>query len=498
MPPRQVQQHTFDAIVREAIQDFGLTAEEAVAEAKDQLGKAGITDFSNISTSSTTTATTDHPAHSLTQALHSLLQQPSPTPAQLCPALEQLSQASATPEGAAVAAQAGALPLVAHSLVLATHVPTSSLPHAACNLAIALAARDEARRVHLVNEDGVLSSLSHLLRDVPASSTEPVMRTIATIQRRSERAKRLIAKEHGLSTIVTLLQHAGSHLQDGASPLFTATCGVLRQLLAHDDFSVEVAETFNRARALAGMRVVTESGLRPMDHQDVVTVLADVTRSIVNEQVDVTPKIRRAVLIDSVLTAWAVCVAEDICKQVWDAGLVVVAVNCALEYVSDVNVVLACVRVMRSVAGHDDCKTELSRQVMSIRSVVSDHIGTDDKLAEAYCGLLGQLVLRRPDIALEMTNCGMMDEVVSIMLNFADKSSVARAACHVIRNGCARQEVCARHLRDGAKAESALRNALKTYPRECDIAYYALREMDVLGDDELRRDTRYKLPAVFH
>lgn len=533
MPAKQVQQQTFNDIVREAMEEFGLSAEEAVVDAKEQLTKTGITDFSNITTNSlsASSSNSDDLVHGPISALTSILDAPSSARhdkneqndnGNLLGALTELAAVvDGTESMSGIAGARGAIELTVRALERAGHDENDSLFASCCSLISTLCMRDDANRARfaaLPNDNGVIA-LNHMLNalavdirarpdgqpNTPCATLLPLTKAVMAVQRRSESVKQRIAEGEGLSHFVTFLQDLGTcivseenrGLAKTAMSMFSPLCVVLRQFLTPDDVSVQVSEGFSRARALAGASVVTESGLCPLQGENMIDIFASLAHAALNDGV-VTGRMRQLFLMECISTTRACAQTDEICKQLFQLDLHDVCFACLNEFSNVNDMVYACLRFLRNLSARDECKSPLFAQISILRGVADHHATDCPKIAEAFCSILAQLCLRRVDIARDVAASGLVDSVIEIMRVHASEKNVLIAACQSVRSVCSRDDVARRRVRDIRSAESVLRAAWCAFPRECDIAYYALREMDVLADDELRRDERYTMPAGFY
>lgn len=522
MSGRQVQQQTFDAIVREAMEEFGLSPEEAMVDAKEQLAKTGITDFSNLCTSSLSSSTkSDQRAEGLTDALKSALDANEdavqPDRALFSAVTELATAAEAAEDLSGLAGAHGAVELAVRALERAHEKQARHLIGPSCSLIFSLCMRDDANRARFVvleTSDGV-SALKNVLKtqltdgddadDATFETMLHVSKAIMAVQRRSELVKQRIAEGESLVHLLAILRCAGDYVvssidRSGAKNalrVFSTMCVLLRQFLSADDTSVEVSEAFSRARVLSGAYVVTEGGLSPLTGDNMITILASLAECAMNCDV-LKGRMRQSCLSECISTTRACAQTDDICKQLFKLNLHEICFECLREFGDEDEMVAVSFRFIRNLAARDECKTSLASHLDVLQDVAQKHIAESSKVAEMYCAILAQLSLRRVDISREMATGGIMDGVVDIMRIHMDRKEVLSAACLSIRNVCSRDDVARRRMRDNVSAEKMLRDAWRAFPRACDVAYYALLEMNVLADEELRRDSRYTMPAGFY
>lgn len=522
MKRQQVQQETFDEIVREGMEEFGLTAEEAISDAKEQLTKTGVTDFSNldlISHLGSSPSDSERQAEFLTNNLRNALGNDSDVDffhdavTKFCEALGNANELSSH------VGSLGAPELVASALIRAQN----SAKHVVlpcCKMLFFLCLNDNANRNRfekLESPDAVIS-LKEVLEGVCSYSwndtwgdkdsvTLSVLKAISAVQRKSEQMKKRIASGETPQHLLHVLQDAGTRVLRADNmekaalllALFKTACFVTRQLVTPDDPGVEVSEAFARARVLGGGSNVTESGLRPLSGElTVIDVLANVIHGVVESKESVLSiHHRKSLLLEGFSSVRSCAIADEICKSVIDHGLVAVSARCVRDYNESEDMLLVVLKLARNVAARDDGKTVVFERLGIFTEMATSRIPSSELISEAYAALISQVSLRRTDIARELATAGTAQILLTAMQTHADCVPVQKMSCTAIRNMCSRDDVARQRVRDCSGVEEIVRKMWSRYGRSCDEAYYALREMDVLADSELRRDVRYKMPPEF-
>lgn len=506
MTSQQVTQSTFDAIVREAMTDFGLSASEAVIDAREQLSKAGITDLSNL-IDPTSAAANEYLSEyaSISNRIDAAVENNSSK--DIIRLLEKLS--ASDQKASAVAGGNGAIEALVRVLAHGSHktdeLDISSIS-ASSEAITTLCSQNEANRTRfaqMMDPDGV-EQLAMLVRrlstDVNShtNSLRCVLSVVAAVQRQCESVKRRIAAGETPDALLNLIAQSVVNTSKGRtwSDLFAIACRVLRQLLSADDVSVTVAETFVRARLLAGAKVVTESGLQPLrGAKTLVDVLGDM--AAVSEMSTGTGRAR--VLFECMSIAKVFAVSEEICKEITDRGIGKLAIAILSERKGEGVLVLACLGVLRSLAGRDACKSNVLAGMSVIQESVELHFRKSNAIAEVFCGLVSRLCLRRGDVGREFVENGVIRTVLDAMDHYEECAGVLKAGCLAIRNAASRDEKARCTLVSDGRAEAAVRRAWRKFPGPCDeVAYCALQELDVLDEKEMRRDERYTVPDGFY
>lgn len=506
MHPRQVNQSTFDAIVREAMTDFDLSAAEAVADAREQLSIAGITDFSNLidPTSMDKNDILSEYA-TVSEKIDSAL-----GANQVENAIQKLETLTKSDQKvAAVAGGNGAVETAVRALahgVRGTNELGLSLVTVSCEAISALCSQNEANRTRFaqqVDPDGVelltllIRSLSNEI-DSNLGALRSVVKAVVAVQRQCEGVKRRIAAGETPDALLRLTAQSVSNFSEeaGWADLCITTCRVLRQLLIPDDVSVNFAETFVRARLFAGAKVVSESGLRPLQGDK---TLVDVLGDIVTRSESCTGQRRLTLLRECMSLSKLFAVSDEVCKEITDRGVGKLAIASLDEMKEDGAMVYACLGLMRSLSGRDACKSSVFGGMSVIVEAVKLHYAKSSAIAEVFCGVVSGLCLRRGDIGREIVENGVVAMVLEAMNRHGECAGVLKAGCLAIRNAVSRDEKARCSVVSDGHAEAVVRRAWKKFPGACDeVAYLALQELDVLEVREMRRDERYTMPAGFY
>lgn len=512
MPGKQVLQSTFDAIVREAMSDFGMNAAEAVADAREQLAKAGVTDFSNL-VDPTESGGQEHEryASELLAELRNALESPAPAK-ELTAVLSKFKTADETV--VAVAGANGVADLLLRALCDVVDWAKRGCWDATeyvCSAVVRACENNEANRSRFVApgvHDGVsaLKALLELLYGSPCSDGHTgsrvthVLQAISVLQRRCEPVKQRVASGKTLEILLHLLTQVTGRLEQDQShaDLFKLLCSIFRQLLAPDDPTVAVAETFNRARILTGGGTISESGLRPLSGAQ--TLPSELHRALKLAQDSMAmPDLTRTTVFGECITLARLCaVSDEACADLFKMQFHELAISILDQKPDVLWLTRACLNFLRNMAQKEECKSTLFQGMDTVRMVTETHLEVSPAVVEYFAAFVASLCLRRADIALKCVSSGLLDVLIRAMELHKARASVQKIACLAIRNASSRNPVARQKLREGGSAEAAVRKAWKAFPKECDeVAYNALRDLDVLRDEELRRDERYTMPAGF-
>ncbi|GLI67218.1 hypothetical protein VaNZ11_011142 [Volvox africanus] len=297
--------------------------------------------------------------------------------------------------------------------------------------------------------------LHDLLRDEDSS---PEVKTAAATlaeaaARQVEEAKcRLVDS----GTVATLLEQ----LQAPDAPLdfVGAACGVVRSVTTADDERPPASKAFMHARILAKSHAA-------------IRVLLAVLRRV--------PAAQEPATACRVLgTVRQVAANEEICREFTDDGGVMACLQVLRECAAQRDVCRACLGALRQLAHSDTVKQLLAEAGAVDQAVrcVDLHPGSDE-VAEVVLGLLGNMMLRQPEICSKAAEAGVVDMVVEAMQRHPGRAPVQRQACLVTRIMVARNpELRPPFLERGV--EALLRTAKASHPALCrDVGSAALRDL---------------------
>lgn len=519
MSGKQVSQATFDAIVREAIDDFGLSESEALEDAKAQLKAAGVTDFSNVITSAPASAAESHPGvrfvNDLRNASNSL---------DKVAIVKSFASLDITVEVVGVAGSNGAVELL--SGILLDTIETRSenvflVLTIVCSVIATLCARNELNRMRFVKstQDGVallgrsIDIVCSALQNTSdteetaqkCSAAVQILRAVRAVQRSSEPVKCRFAAGESPTQLLTILDSCGHMILSmnqsndvsievarNCERVIQGVCAAVRQMLLADDNTSEFPETFNRARMFAGESSVMDSGLKPLQCD---RTFPEIALDVISEYFD---NGGSGAMIAECISAVRLCaVSDEICKTLMDMGYGDVCKNILRSESSDAAVIRAVISLLRNLSGRDQCKSKLAQLIDHVVHAVNEHSANDELLSEHFCGLVAGLCLRRPDVAKTFAKSGVLDCVVKMMKIHGNKANVQRAGCLALRNTGSRDESARDRVGAIVGVEAVIRAAQTNFVMECDsVAYDALRELDFLADKEMRYDKRYKVPGL--
>uniref|UniRef100_A0A4W2DAR9 Armadillo repeat-containing protein 6 n=1 Tax=Bos indicus x Bos taurus TaxID=30522 RepID=A0A4W2DAR9_BOBOX len=457
MASKRITQETFDAAVRENIQEFEMGPEEAVREAVEQFESQGV-DLSNI-VKMTPKVSADGPQdliHDILQALDDLQESlarscPQEVSAHLTRFCEQCKEQKAC---RFLAAEKGAYSVLLETWKLA-------------------AAGDQGLLLQALN---ALSALTDGQPDL--LDTQGLQLLVATLAHNADsahvtcsgiRCVRLACLKHE--------QNRQSLVKAGVLPLLTGAiarhsrcadvvreaCWALRVMTFDDDIRVPFGHAHDHAKMIVqengGLKVLIEAAKVFPDNPSILSELCS--------------------------TLSRLAVRNEFCQEVVDLGglsvLVALLADCNDHQVG----VHSCLRelvkqvlsALRAIAGNDDVKDAIVRAggTESIVAAMTRHLASP-QVCEQSCAALCVLALRKPANSRVIMEGGGAQAALQAMKAHPQEAGVQKQACMLIRNLVARSQAFSQPILDlGAEA---LISRARAAHRDCeDVAKAALRDL---------------------
>ncbi|GIL83032.1 hypothetical protein Vretimale_8546 [Volvox reticuliferus] len=452
-------QEAFDEAVSSNIEDFDMSRLEAIKSAIEEFNVQGY-DLSGVVTDMAGNDLQSHPIAVACQGVRDACSGQGSLP-EAIDALYSSLQASTSESSGAGASLSQEASVIAHKggamqALLEASKQSKSQTHQLLKVLklLQLLLGWLETRDAFTDAQGV--ELLHDLLTDEASSTE-VKTAAATVAeaaaRQVEEAKcRLVDS----GTVATLLEQ----LQAPDAPLdfVGAACGVVRSVTTADDERPPASKAFMHARVLAKSHAA-------------IRVLLGVLRRV--------PAAQEPATACRVLgTVRQVAANEEICREFTDDGGVMACLQVLRECAPQRDVCRACLGALRQLA-HSDTVKQLLAEAGAVEQAVRCvdlHSGSDE-VAEVALGLLGNMMLRQPDICCKAAEAGVIDMVVEAMQRHSGRASVQRQACLVTRIMVARNpELRPLFLERGV--EALLRTAKVAHPVLCrDVGSAALRDL---------------------
>jgi len=445
--PKKITQETFDAVVRENIEEFEMDLDEAVEDAKEQFKTQGV-DLSNLITTYVKDPETgdlkhSNPVKDALDKIRTSLKEDESQP--LVEGLKDLSvECDKNENNRKFAASKDALNLLYsscnHGYLLKDKIILSSSLDALSSFLVGQGDLADANTIEFL-----ANCLKELKEDV---LVEKIIRTLRVACVKSE-SNRQTFVEHGIiPCLVTTLKEYKQ-----TTEIILATCAALRVLTFDDDMSV----AFGKA------------------HEHAKLIVAENAFAIILDTMDTCEDVELA--SELCVTLSRLAVRNEYCKDIVDLGGLKMVLKLLQDHTSNQNIAKQVCTLLRAIAGNDDVKTSIvDAGGLGLIVVAMTTHAKQPMVAEQGCGALGSIALRSPSNCTAIVGAGGVEAIVKAMQIHPDAAGVQKQACLAIRNLVARNpEHCDIILEAGA--ESLIRRA-HTKLNDCeDLAKAALRDL---------------------
>ncbi|XP_058148788.1 armadillo repeat-containing protein 6 [Dasypus novemcinctus] len=449
MGSRRVTQETFDAAVRENVEEFELEPEEALAAAVQQFQSQGV-DLSNIvKTAPKAAAGAPEPQHDVLQALDALRESVAGSRAPEAAAhLARFREQCARHRGGRfLAAERGAYPVV----LAAGELGAAGGDHGLLLQALdALAALTDGQP-GLLDAAGLwLLADALALHGDAAELTRAALRCVRHACLRHEGNRRALAGASVLPLLTGAVARHGRH-----AGVVTEACGALRALTCDDDARVPFGHGHDHARKI----VQEHGGLR---------VLLDATRAFPDDP---------GVLGELCGTLSRLAVRNEFCRELVELGGLGVLLRLLAERADHQDLVRQVLSALRAVAGNDDVKDAIVRAggAEAIVAAMVRHLASP-QVCEQSCAALSILALRKPEHSRVIVESGGAQAALRAMRAHPREAAVQKQACMLIRNVVARSQALSQPLLE-LGAEALVAQARAAHPDCEDAAKAALRDL---------------------
>ncbi|XP_005409667.1 PREDICTED: armadillo repeat-containing protein 6 [Chinchilla lanigera] len=449
MASRHITQETFDAAVRENMEEFEMGPEDALREAVEQFELQGV-DLSTVLKVAPKAAAEGalEPVHAVGQALDDLReavagshrQEVSAHLARFC---EQCHEHRAC---RFLAAQKGAYPAILAACKLAASGDRGLLRQALGALAVLTDGQPD-----LLDADGVQLLVATLAQNADeADVTCSGIRCVRHACLKHERNRQALVKAGALPLLTGAIARHGCH-----ADVVREACGALRVMTFDDDIRVP----FGRAHDHAKMIVQENRGLQ---------VLIDAAKAFSDHP---------GVLGELCSTLARLAVRNEFCQEVVDLGGLDVLVTLLGSCNDHQDLVKQVLSALRAIAGNDDVKDAIVRAGGSeaIVAAMTQHLASP-QVCEQSCAALCVLALRKPENSRLIMEGGGAQAALRAMKAHPQEAGVQKQACMLIRNLVSRSQAFSKPLLDlGAEALIAQARAAH---QDCeDVAKAALRDL---------------------
>nr|KAF6400358.1 armadillo repeat containing 6 [Rousettus aegyptiacus] len=449
MASKHITQETFDAAVRENIEEFEMGPEEAVKEAVEQFESQGV-DMSNIIKMAPKVSADgpQEPSHAILQALDNLQESvacshPQEISAHLARFCEQCKQNKAC---RFLAAQKGAYPILLAAWKLAAAGDQGLLLQALNALSALIDSQPD-----LLDTQGLKLLVATLAQNTDV--TDLICSGIRCVRHaclKHEQNRQSLVKAGVLPLLTGAITRHG-HCAD----VVKEACWALRIMTFDDDIRVP----FGHAHDHAKMIVQENRGLK---------VLIDAAKAFPDNP---------SVLSELCSTLSRLAVRNEFCQEVVDLGglsiLVALLANCS-DHQDLVKQVLS---ALRAIAGNDDVKDAIIRAggTESIVATMTRHLASP-QVCEQSCAALCVLALRKPENSRVIVEGGGAQAALEAMKAHPQEAGVQKQACMLIRNLVSRSQAFSQPILE-LGAEALIAQARATHQDCEDVAKAALRDL---------------------
>ncbi|KAM5237615.1 armadillo repeat-containing protein 6 [Ctenodactylus gundi] len=450
MASKRITQETFDAAVRENIDEFEMGPEEAVAEAVEQFESQGV-DLSNIlkMAPKTLAGESQEPTHEVVQTLEDLRE------AVACSGLRDVASSLARfcdqcREHKAcrfLVAHKGAYPTVLAVCKLATTTSDQGLLLQSLD---ALAVLTEGQP-DLLDASGLQLLTATLAQHADvAAVTCFAIRCVRHACLKHERNRQDLVRAGVLPLLTDAISRHGSH-----ADVVREACWALRIMTFDDDIRVPFGHAHDHAKMIVqenrGLKVLVEAAQAFSDNPSVLGELCS--------------------------TLSRLAVRNEFCQEVVDLGGLDVLVTLLTTCSDHQDLVKQVLSALRAIAGNDDVKDAIVRAggTESIVAAMTQHLASP-QVCEQSCAALSVLALRKPENSRVIVEGGGALAALRAMKAHPQEASVQKQACMLIRNLVSRSQAFSKPLLE-LGAEALITQARATHQDCEDAAKAALRDL---------------------
>ncbi|KAL2098121.1 hypothetical protein ACEWY4_007328 [Coilia grayii] len=449
MDKRRITQETFDAVVRENIEDFEMDAEDALKEAIEQFESQGV-DLSNIvkEVPKASDDTAGDQMHEVLQVLESLriaamspLEQTDITDDLKCFA-EQCSLGFAQRY---LAAQKDAYPTILSCC-------QKSLDDAV-SLSSALSALSSLTdgQPDLLDVEGrdLLIKVLHVHEGDPSLTCQAV-RTVRHCCLKHEQNRQDLVKAGVLALLAgTIKRHTGN------AELVREACATLRVMTFDDDVRVP----FGRAHEHAKMIVLEHNGLK-----------------VIIEAAKEHPQ-NTSVLSELCATLSRLAVRNEFCQDIVDLGGLKFLMSLLADSLDSQDLVRQVLSAIKAIAGNDDVKDGVVKAggLELIVLAMNRHMA-NAQVCEQGCAAMCVLALRKSNNCKVIMEDGGALAAIQAMKTHPGEVNVQKQSCMLLRNLVSRTKDFSQPILEMG-AEALIGQALASH-RDCgDVGRAALRDL---------------------
>ncbi|XP_069672945.1 armadillo repeat-containing protein 6 homolog [Periplaneta americana] len=444
---RVITQETFDDVVKENMEEFDMSPEEAVQEAVQQFEAQGV-DLSNIVKEAVMDSIPGASRNELTATINNLSELIKKSPRQDDTIIEELltvkEECNKSIAHKVFAAKIGTYNVLLDILEMCQS--SNDIANAALSAMIALM----AGHPDLLNERGIQIIISYLDNVNDECIQKKVLEWTKECCIKHEQNRQDIFAMKILTRLKVLLH------QDAPPGIVRGVCGVARALVLDDDIRVQFGKSHDHARALAEEILCTLTDLLKKFHGDKDTVC------------------------DVILTLTALIVRNEFCQIVEEAGGLTFIMDVMVHYPDSEKLNRLCLKLVKGLAGNDNVKIKIIKHGIApfLISAMHRHEASAG-LVGAGCTAMAALTLKCPTNAKVLYDDGAPEVILQGMKIHLNDSSVQKQGSWAIRNIVSRDKSLVTGFLK-LEAEEILKCAIKIHGNKCEFdAKAALRDLGI-------------------
>lgn len=443
MSLRRITQETFDAAVKENMEEFEMEPTEALNEAVEQFESQGVDLSCIVKAVPAQSCVEQQEDHLVLKALESIrIGNDLQTLSDIKEFTEQCSLGFAQRY---LAAQKGAYPIIL------SFIKTSTEVHEATQAGLlALAALTDGQP-DLLDVDGQQLLLDILKKYQDSSSVLcAAIRAVRHCCLKHEQNRQDLIKGGVLPLIIrAITQHNVS------AELVKEASAALRVMTFDDDIRV----TFGHAHEHAKMIVLEHNGLK---------ILIDAAKAHLNNT---------SVLSELCATLSRLAVRNEFCQDICDLGGLKLILPLLADNCDSSELVRQVLSAIRAIAGNDDVKDAVVNAggVQLIVIAMNRHI-SNAGVCEQGCACLSMLALRKPNNCKVIMEDGGTMAALQAMKTHPDVVNVQKQACMLLRNVVSRMRNYSQPILEMG-AEALIAQALQNHQDCSDVGKAALRDL---------------------
>ncbi|XP_033749978.1 armadillo repeat-containing protein 6-like [Pecten maximus] len=444
-----IAQQTFDDVVRENMEEFGMDADEAIDDAVQQFESQGV-NLSNIVQDSRLFSgqgdAAEHPVVSAIKNLKISLDSEESTTAEITDCIVMIrAECDVDLSRRCLAGNNQAYPALIQALE--KFLTDDKMLQKALLTLLSLT----NGQPDLLDDHGC--SLLMEMLDSFKDNEDILYLTVGLIRNtctKHEENRQMFVKKKLISKLSDVLNR-----HKGSEKVVIETCGALRVLTLDDDIRVPFGQAHENAKS-----IVTEG---------------NALETILNLCKDYSDN--PGVLKELFSTLAKLVVRSEFCKAVMDMGGLDFILRALQSCVKDKGVVRQALGLIKALAGNDEVKIEAVKiSAFEIILVAMIKHQANSGVAELSCATIATLVLRNPAHCITVINLAGHQSIIQAMKIHPKEGGVQKQACNALRNLVARtREYCEPILELGA--EALINEALKNHTSCEDDAKAALRDL---------------------